>query len=68
MLIKQQINSNTTLESETILVDDIRKIIRTGQSAAYNAVNSAMIETYWNIGKRIVEEEQHGFARAEYGK
>jgi len=68
MLIKQQINSNTTLESETILVDDILKIIRTGQSAAYNAVNSAMIETYWNIGKRIVEEEQHGFARAEYGK
>lgn len=68
MLIKQQINSNTTLESETILVDDIRKIIRAGQSAAYNAVNSAMIETYWNIGKRIVEEEQHGEERAAYGK
>ena len=26
-----------------------------------------MIETYWNIGRRIVEEEQNGEARAEYG-
>lgn len=27
-----------------------------------------MVQTYWQIGKRIVEEEQHGEARAEYGK
>lgn len=27
-----------------------------------------MIATYWNIGRRIVEEEQHGKERAEYGK
>ena len=27
-----------------------------------------MIETYWNIGKRIVEEEQSGKERAEYGE
>lgn len=27
-----------------------------------------MISTYWNIGRRIVEEEQHGKERAEYGK
>ncbi len=35
---------------------------------AYSAVNTAMIETYWKIGKRIVEEEQQGNERAEYGK
>ena len=27
-----------------------------------------MIATYWNIGRRIVEEEQHGQERAQYGK
>lgn len=32
------------------------------------AINASMITTYWNVGKRIVEEEQHGEARAEYGK
>ena len=26
-----------------------------------------MIQTYWNVGRRIVEEEQHGEVRAEYG-
>ena len=63
-------NNRMTTKSpnEAVLVEDIRKIIRTGQSVAYSAVNSAMIETYWNIGKRIIEEEQNGSARAEYGK
>lgn len=62
-------NSMTTKSpNEAVLVEDIRKIIRTGQSVAYSAVNSAMIETYWNIGKRIIEEEQNGSARAKYGK
>ena len=50
------------------ILNDIRQIIRLGQSSAYTAVNSAMIETYWNIGKRIVEEEQGGSDRATYGK
>ncbi|WP_299584345.1 DUF1016 N-terminal domain-containing protein [Mucilaginibacter sp.] len=30
------------------------------QAKAYTAVNSAMVEAYWHIGKRIVEEEQQG--------
>lgn len=32
------------------------------------AVNSAMVQTYWEIGRLIVEDEQNGRARAEYGK
>lgn len=35
---------------------------------AYHSVNSISILTYWNVGKRIVEEEQQGASRAEYGK
>ncbi|WP_073238234.1 YhcG family protein [Fibrobacter sp. UWH9] len=49
-------------------VADIKKIINAGRSAAYASVNSAMMETYWNIGKRIVEQEQNGKTRADYGK
>ncbi len=48
-------------------VSDIRKIINDGRKLAYCAVNAAMIETYWQIGRRIVEEEQQGNAYAEYG-
>lgn len=50
------------------VITDIKSIIISGQNSAYNAVNNAMIMTYWNIGKRIVEQEQDGNARAEYGK
>ena len=49
-------------------VSDIRSIIDAGRAKAYASVNAVMIETYWNIGKRIVEEEQNGKERAEYGK
>ncbi len=49
-------------------VNDIKAIIEQGRQAAYSSVNLLMIQTYWNIGKRIVEEEQKGDARAEYGK
>jgi hypothetical protein len=49
-------------------IADIRQIIIAVRTKAYTAVNSAMVEAYWRIGKRIVEEEQHGKDRAEYGK
>ena len=50
------------------VISDIKNLIAAGQNVAYNAANRAMIMTYWNIGKRIVEEEQSGAERAEYGK
>lgn len=46
----------------------IRQILHSARSRAYSAVNLAMVEAYWLIGKRIVEEEQHGKARAKYGE
>lgn len=49
-------------------VNDIKSIIEQGRLAAYSSVNLVMIHTYWNVGKRIVEEEQNGSERAEYGK
>jgi predicted nuclease of restriction endonuclease-like (RecB) superfamily len=47
---------------------DIRHILQSARSKAQTAVNSAMVEAYWLIGKRIVEEEQHGDNKAKYGK
>lgn len=48
--------------------NDIRQIIEQARQKTYSAVNFAMVEAYWHIGKRIVEEEQKGKSRAEYGK
>lgn len=46
---------------------DIGEILRTGRDSAYRAVNSVMVKTYWQMGRRIVEQEQHGHERANYG-
>lgn len=52
----------------TSFYGDIRAIIEQARQAAYSAVNSAMVAAYWQIGRRIVEEEQGGAKRAEYGQ
>jgi len=54
--------------SDSKFVDEVKQIITDGRKQAYNSINAVMIETYWNIGKRIVEQEQNGKNRAEYGK
>ncbi len=46
---------------------EIREILTTARGQVARAVNSTMVETYWQIGQRIVEEEQGGNAQAEYG-
>ena len=49
-------------------VSDIRIIIEQGRKQAYVAAGQAALMTYWSIGRRIVEEEQHGESRAAYGQ
>ncbi|ATL42730.1 PDDEXK nuclease domain-containing protein [Elizabethkingia sp. HX WHF] len=49
-------------------ISEIRNILAQARMKAYQSVNSAMVEAYWHIGKRIVEEEQNGKERAEYGE
>ena len=46
----------------------IRQILAEARSRAWQAVNSAMVTAYWEVGRVIVEEEQWGSARAEYGR
>ena len=50
-----------------ILVQDVQAIVENGLQKAYRDVNITMVKTYWQVGRRIVEEEQQGAARAEYG-
>ena len=50
------------------IYSEIRKTILEARHHVYTAVNSAMVQTYWNIGRIIVEHEQGGDARAEYGR
>jgi predicted nuclease of restriction endonuclease-like (RecB) superfamily len=47
---------------------DIRSILVEARNRTYSIINSAMVETYWLIGKRIFEEEQQGSNRATYGE
>lgn len=53
--------------AHTALVQDVKKIVEHGLCEAYRSVNTVSVLTYWNVGKRIVEEEQKGASRAEYG-
>ena len=50
------------------VITEIKSIISSGQEAAYSASSKAMLLSYWNIGKRIVEQELGGSERAEYGR
>jgi hypothetical protein len=50
------------------IINDIQYILRQAQQTAYRSINTAMVKAYWLIGKRIVEEEQQGEAKAAYGK
>ena len=52
----------------TTLYDDIRAIIINTRNTIYKAVNTGILEANWKIGRRIVEEEQSGASRAEYGQ
>ena len=49
------------------LVQDARQIIETAQKNAVRSVNFCRVQMYWNLGKRIFEEEQQGKKRADYG-
>ena len=49
-------------------IQEIKQILAVARQKAYTAINTAMVDAYWNIGKCIVEEEQHGNKRAAYGE
>ena len=63
-------NKNITTLAEQqndVLFQDVCTIIEQGRQQAYANVGQIVIYTYWNVGRRIVEEEQGGQKRASYG-
>ncbi len=49
-------------------VQDIKSILNAAKAQSYRAINSTMIQAYWLVGYRIVEQEQNGEKRAGYGE
>jgi hypothetical protein len=60
------IKNDPQMSYETLLLS-IGNTLRTGRTNAARAISSVMVHTYWEIGRQIVEFEQGGNERAEYG-
>ena len=59
-------------EKEAIVSDklyqSVRRVIQESRRVVSRVANFAMVETYWRVGHLIVEDEQQGSRKAEYGK
>jgi hypothetical protein len=55
------------ISSTDTFVGEIRSIIDKARSTVVRSVDFSRVQMYWNIGKRIFEEEQQGKERADYG-
>ena len=53
---------------KTELLNDIKQVIEQARGQVKQAVDVAMVQAYWQIGRHIVEDEQQGENRAKYGK
>ena len=56
-----------TYKKTSNIIEDARTIINSARSSAVRSVDFCRVQMYWNLGKRIFEEEQQGKERAEYG-
>ena len=62
-LLKEQKTDNTPEYQQ--LVADATSRVRSGQLAAFRAVNRELIELYWDLGKLILErQEQYGWGKS----
>ena len=59
------IDNTETLPDE--FITDVRSIIENGRKKSYDTIIRTSIKTFWDVGKRIIEEEQKGKTRAKYG-
>lgn len=54
-------------EDEVRFCKDVHKILDDAKNKTYAAANNIMTYAYWNVGKRIIEQEQKGDSKARYG-
>lgn len=53
---------------QNLLFDKVTQLLSKARSEVVRSINKTMVYTYFEIGRLIIEEEQHGKDRAEYGK
>jgi len=60
-------NKNQIINMQSMLAD-IKKVVEQARAQVQQTVNNAMVNAYWQIGQLIIEDEQRGQSRAQYGK
>lgn len=60
-------NYELIVDSEQQFYDDVRLILKRAREQAYDSANGIMTFAYWNVGRRIVQQEQYGEKKAKYG-
>ena len=61
-------DKNEIQKTENVFLQNVFEILESARKNAKTAVNIAMVYAYYEVGRIIVEEEQHGENRAAYGK
>ena len=64
--LKKSENTISSSPKEEKFFNEIREMLRNARLQTYTAINSIMTQTYWKIGKRIVEQEQEGNQKTIY--
>jgi len=60
----QEIKKSNYIE----LLNRVSKVLEEARKRTVRQINTVMVESYWQIGRLIIEEEQRGKERAEYGE
>jgi hypothetical protein len=64
---KSLTTKRNSLEGYDVILGEIARLLEQARRSAARSVNAIMAQSYWEIGRRIVEFEQGGVWRAEYG-
>ena len=67
-MVKRKVSTPSLTHSAEPLYREIRAVLQSARAGVYRAVNAAMVQAYWHIGRLIVEHEQGGAKRAAYGE
>ena len=65
-MMEQELINKNAISNE--LAEEIKKLVLDARNKISLEVNETLIDTYWNIGRTIIEKEQSGKIKAEYGK
>ena len=65
--LSKQESSEILATNEQQFYEDVRFILQRAREEAYNSANGIMTYAYWKVGRRIVEQEQYGEMKAQYG-